>query len=91
MPQKPLIAWVDEDVSAREALEGLPKASGFTPDVFSSAEGFLQSARLDESCSGLSHSCHRYYGVSRPTELGSRPCRPERSAFAVGPSMRGIS
>jgi hypothetical protein len=91
VPQKPLIACVDEDVSAREAIEGLLKVSGFTPEVFSSAEESLQSARLVESCSGLSHSCHRYYGVSRPTELGSRPCRPERSAFAVSPSMRGIS
>jgi hypothetical protein len=76
VPQKPLIACVDEDVSAGEALAGLLKASGFTADVFSSAEGFPQSARLDESCSGLSHSRHRYYGVSRPTELGSRLSGP---------------
>ena len=49
MPQKPLIACVDDDVSAREALEGFLKAFGFTPDIFSSAEEFLQSARLDET------------------------------------------
>ena len=91
MPQKPLIACVDEDVSAREALEGLLKASGFTPEAFSSAEEFVQSARLVESCSRLSHSCHRYYGVSRPTEFGSRPGGPERSAFAVSAAMRGTS
>ena len=44
MPQKPLIACVDEDVSAREAPEGLAKASGFTSEVLSSAEESLQSA-----------------------------------------------
>jgi FixJ family two-component response regulator len=51
VPQKPLIAFVDDDLSAREALQGFLKVSGFTPDVFSSAEEFLQSGRLDEmSC-----------------------------------------
>ena len=51
MPQKPLIACVDDDVSAREALQGLLRASGFAPDIFSSAEEFLQSDRLNEmSC-----------------------------------------
>ena len=51
MPQKPLIACVEDDVLAREALEGLLKASGFASDIFSSAEGFLQSDRLNEmSC-----------------------------------------
>ena len=49
MTQKPLIACVDDDPQAREALEGFLKASGFTPEVFSSAEEFLQSDRLDEA------------------------------------------
>jgi FixJ family two-component response regulator len=49
VPQKPLIACVDDDVSAREALGGFLKAFGFTPDVFSSAEEFLQSDRLNEA------------------------------------------
>ena len=49
MPQKPLIACVEDDVSAREALGGFLKAFGFTPDAFSSAEEFLQSARLNEA------------------------------------------
>jgi FixJ family two-component response regulator len=47
--QKPLIACVDDDQSAREALQGFLKVSGFTPDIFSSAEEFLQSNRLDET------------------------------------------
>jgi FixJ family two-component response regulator len=51
VPQRPLIACVDDDVSAREALEGLLKAFGFASDIFSSVEEFLQSDRLDEmSC-----------------------------------------
>ena len=49
MPQKPLIAFVDDDLPAREALQGFLKASGFTPDIFSSAEEFLQSDRLAET------------------------------------------
>jgi FixJ family two-component response regulator len=49
VPQKPLIACVDDDESAREALEGFLKAFGFNPGLFSSAEEFLQSARLDET------------------------------------------
>jgi FixJ family two-component response regulator len=47
--QKPLIAFVDDDLSAREALQGFLKASGFTPEIFSSAEEFLQSDRLAET------------------------------------------
>ena len=50
MPQKPpLIAFVDDDVSAREALQGFLKASGFKADIFSSAEEFLLSDRLAET------------------------------------------
>jgi FixJ family two-component response regulator len=47
--QKPIIACVEDDVSAREALESFLKAFGFAPEVFSSAEEFLQSDRLDET------------------------------------------
>jgi FixJ family two-component response regulator len=49
VPQKPLIACVDDDESVREALEGFLKASGFNSGVFSSADEFLQSAWLDET------------------------------------------
>jgi FixJ family two-component response regulator len=49
VPQKPLIACVDDDVSAREALEGLLKAFGFNPELFASAEEFLQSGRLEST------------------------------------------
>ena len=49
MPQKSLIACVDDDASPREALEGFLKAFGFAPAAFSSAEEFLQSDRLVET------------------------------------------
>ena len=47
----PLIVCVEDDASVREAIEGLLAALGFTAEVFSSAEEFLQSGRLgDTSC-----------------------------------------
>ena len=50
-PKQPLIACVDDDLWARDALQGLVRALGFTPVAFSSAEEFLQSERLnDTSC-----------------------------------------
>jgi len=49
VPQKSLIACVDDDASPREALEGFLKAFGFAPATFSSAEEFLQSDRLVET------------------------------------------
>jgi FixJ family two-component response regulator len=47
--KKPFIACVDDDRWARDALQGLLRTSGFTAEVFSSAEEFLQSDRLDET------------------------------------------
>ncbi len=51
VPRTPLIACVDDDFWARDALRGLLRALGFSPEAFSSAEEFLQSPRLAEvSC-----------------------------------------
>jgi FixJ family two-component response regulator len=49
VPKKPLIACVEDDESARDALEGFLKAFGFALEIFSSAEEFLKSERLDEA------------------------------------------
>ena len=49
MSQTPLIAIVDDDASVREAIQGLLEASGFAADVFSSAEEFLRSERLNDT------------------------------------------
>ena len=51
MSEARLIACVEDDASVREAIEGLLVVLGFTVEVFSSAEAFLQSSRLvDTSC-----------------------------------------
>jgi FixJ family two-component response regulator len=47
--KNPLIACVDDDRWVRDALQGLLKVFGFTTEVFSSAEEFLQSDQLDET------------------------------------------
>ena len=49
MSRTPLIAIVDDDVSVCEAMQGLVEAFGFAAEVFSSAEEFLQSERLNET------------------------------------------
>lgn len=46
MSQDPLIACIDDDKSVRDAIEGFLRAFGFTVQVFSSAEEFLQSSFL---------------------------------------------
>jgi FixJ family two-component response regulator len=74
--QKPIVACVEDDVSAREALESLLKAFGFVPEVFSSAEQFLQSDRLDgTSCLITDVHLGGISGIqlqSRLAELGLR-------------------
>jgi len=47
VPNKgPLIAIVDDDESVRNAIKGLMRSVGFSAEVFSSANEFLQSADL---------------------------------------------
>ena len=43
MPNKPLIAIVDDDASVREAIMSLVRASGFMAEAFPCAEDFLKS------------------------------------------------
>jgi FixJ family two-component response regulator len=47
--QTPQIAIVEDDASVREALQGLLEAFGFAAEVFSSAEEFLRSVRLNDT------------------------------------------
>ena len=49
MSQTPLIAIVEDDASVCEALQGLLEAFGFAAEVFSSAEEFLRSERLNDT------------------------------------------
>ena len=43
MPNKPVIAIVDDDASVREAMVGLMRALGFLAEAFPCAEDFLKS------------------------------------------------
>lgn len=45
MESKPLVAIVDDDESAREAVAALVRSLGFTAAEFASAAAFLQSSR----------------------------------------------
>ena len=45
MPQRPLVAIVDDDDSIRGATQNLLDAAGYATTTFSSAEGFLSSER----------------------------------------------
>ena len=51
MPEKPVIAVVDDDESVREAVTGLLKSFGFRAVAFDGAESFLSSTVLhDTAC-----------------------------------------
>lgn len=43
----PVVACVEDDLSVREALDGLLFAFGFRPQTYPSAEAFLRDAALD--------------------------------------------
>ena len=45
MPQKPLIAIIDDDESMRDSTKDLLDAAGFAAATFPSAESFLESDR----------------------------------------------
>ena len=49
MPNRPLIAVVDDDESVRESLPDLLKVSGFNVRAFPSAEEFLASGCADQT------------------------------------------
>lgn len=47
MPEGPLIAVVDDDMSIRSAMQDLLRAAGFSSVAFSNATSFLDSAQRD--------------------------------------------
>jgi FixJ family two-component response regulator len=49
MPNKPLIAIVDDDASMREAIMSLMRALGFLAEAFPCAEDFLRSDGLQRT------------------------------------------
>jgi FixJ family two-component response regulator len=49
LQQVPVISIVDDDLSVREAAEGLVRSLGYTAATFASAEEFLDSGRVDST------------------------------------------
>lgn len=49
MPNDSRISVVDDDASVREALQGLLRSAGFSPEAFASAEAFLDSGQLPDT------------------------------------------
>src|SRR6267154_5824727 len=50
MVSRPLVSVVDDDESVRESLPDLLRELGFTAQAFASAEEFLASDHIDETC-----------------------------------------
>jgi FixJ family two-component response regulator len=50
MVGRPLVSVVDDDESVRESLPDLLRELGFTAQAFASAEEFLASDHIDETC-----------------------------------------
>jgi FixJ family two-component response regulator len=49
MPNKPVIAIVDDDESVRDAMMSLMRALGFLAEAFPCAEDFLKSGRIQRT------------------------------------------
>jgi FixJ family two-component response regulator len=49
LPTLPVISVIDDDASVRAATSKFLRSHGYTVEAFSSAEHFLQSARLDDT------------------------------------------
>ena len=49
MQQSALISIIDDDISVREAINGLIRSLGYRVKVFSSAEEFLGSDVIDDT------------------------------------------
>jgi FixJ family two-component response regulator len=70
MPQRPLVAVIDDDESVRESLPGLLKVLGFAARAFASAEGFLASDCIaDVRCLILDVNMPRTSGPELQREL----------------------
>jgi FixJ family two-component response regulator len=50
MAIRPLISVVDDDISVRESLPDLLRVSGFDAQAFASAEAYMASDCIDQTC-----------------------------------------
>jgi FixJ family two-component response regulator len=68
----PIVFIVDDDVSVREALEGLVRFAGWQPETFASAEAFLARPRvLAPSCLILDVSLPDLNGLELQQRIGA--------------------
>jgi FixJ family two-component response regulator len=72
LSQSALIAIVDDDTSIGVAIQGLLQASGYTAEVFASAEDFLSFERLSETaCLITDIQLGGMSGLQMQSQLGS--------------------
>jgi FixJ family two-component response regulator len=68
----PIVFVVDDDISVREALEGLIRYAGWQPETFASAEAFLAHPRnFAPSCLILDVSLPDLNGLDLQTRIGA--------------------
>lgn len=73
----PVVFVVDDDVSVREAVEGMLQGAGWCSEAFSSAEAFLARPRvLAPSCLVLDVRLPDLDGLELQTRLSCRPDMP---------------
>jgi FixJ family two-component response regulator len=73
----PVVFVVDDDVSVRESLELLILSAGWQPEMFASAEEFLERPRIDApSCLVLDVTLPRLNGLDLQKRLGERAEMP---------------
>lgn len=74
---RPIVYIVDDDISVREALEGLITEAGWQPEVFASAEEFLARPREPvPSCLVLDVSLPNLNGLELQKQIADRADLP---------------
>jgi FixJ family two-component response regulator len=75
MSEIPLIAVVDDDAAIREAVQSLLRSVGLRAEVFTSAQDFLQSGRLqDIACLIVDVRMPRMSGLELQQQLTTGHC-----------------
>jgi FixJ family two-component response regulator len=75
MSEIPLIAVVDDDAAVREAVQSLLRSVGLRAEVFTSAQDFLQSGRLqDTACLIVDVRMPRMSGLELQQQLTTAHC-----------------
>jgi FixJ family two-component response regulator len=74
---QPIVYVVDDDVSVRESLAAMIRFAGWRPEVFASAQAFLESARIPTpSCLVLDMNLPGLNGLDLQRQLGACAAMP---------------